>query len=407
MIDLVNEIWQTLCTNKLRTFLTGFSVAWGIFMLIILVGMAKGVMTSFQDGGMAQSSNNIQIWNGFASMPYQGLKEGRFIDLKDKNLAAIEHENASHVSEVTAQLSPNSSVTLSTPRDSKSKSYVGVFPSEINSQHLVMSEGRFINENDMNKMRKVVVLDRNTVQTLFGDTTNVVGRNVSINGLNFTVIGWYYHQWRNSIYIPFSTARAINGYTDKLDQIRVGIKNVKTEEDGENVEKAIRTTLSKQNKFDPDDQGAVYTWNQFTSYLTNLKAMSILNITMWVIGLLTLITGIVGVSNIMFVSVRERTHEIGIRRAIGAKPANILIQVIVESVALTTVFGYIGILMGTIGTEIIAHAFAGSDFIKDPRVDITLALEVTAVLVVAGALAGLFPALKALKVKPVEALRTE
>lgn len=407
MIDLVNEIWQTLCTNKLRTFLTGFSVAWGIFMLIILVGMAKGVMTSFQDGGMAQSSNNIQIWNGFASMPYQGLKEGRFIDLKDKNLAAIEHENGSHVSEVTAQLSPNSSVTLSTPRDSKSKSYVGVFPSEINSQHLVMSEGRFINENDMNKMRKVVVLDRNTVQTLFGDTTNVVGRNVSINGLNFTVIGWYYHQWRNSIYIPFSTARAINGYTDKLDQIRVGIKNVKTEEDGENVEKAIRTTLSKQNKFDPDDQGAVYTWNQFTSYLTNLKAMSILNITMWVIGLLTLITGIVGVSNIMFVSVRERTHEIGIRRAIGAKPANILIQVIVESVALTTVFGYIGILMGTIGTEIIAHAFAGSDFIKDPRVDITLALEVTAVLVVAGALAGLFPALKALKVKPVEALRTE
>lgn len=407
MIDLVNEIWQTLCTNKLRTFLTGFSVAWGIFMLIILVGMAKGVMTSFQDGGMAQSSNNIQIWNGFASMPYQGLKEGRFIDLKDKNLAAIEHENGSHVSEVTAQLSPNSSVTLSTPRDSKSKSYVGVFPSEINSQHLVMSEGRFINENDMNKMRKVVVLDRNTVQTLFGDTTNVVGRNVSINGLNFTVIGWYYHQWRNSIYIPFSTARAINGYTDKLDQIRVGIKNVKTEEDGENVEKAIRTTLSKQNKFDPDDQGAVYTWNQFTSYLTNLKAMSILNITMWVIGLLTLITGIVGVSNIMFVSVRERTHEIGIRRAIGAKPANILIQVIVESVALTTVFSYIGILMGTIGTEIIAHAFAGSDFIKDPRVDITLALEVTAVLVVAGALAGLFPALKALKVKPVEALRTE
>lgn len=123
--------------------------------------------------------------------------------------------------------------------------------------------------------------------------------------------------------------------------------------------------------------------------------------------MLTLITGIVGVSNIMFVSVRERTHEIGIRRAIGAKPANILIQVIVESVALTTVFGYIGILMGTIGTEIIAHAFAGSDFIKDPRVDITLALEVTAVLVVAGALAGLFPALKALKVKPVEALRNE
>lgn len=407
MIDLVNEIWQTLCTNKLRTFLTGFSVAWGIFMLIILVGMAKGVMTSFQDGGMAQSSNNIQIWNGFAAMPYQGLKEGRLIDLKDKNLNAIEHENSSHVNEATAQLSPSGAVTLSTPRDSKSKSYIGVFPSEIKSQNLELSEGRFINENDMDKMRKVIVLDKSTVETLYGDTTNIVGRNVSINGLNFTVIGWYHHRWRNNIYIPFSTARAINGYTDKLNQIRVSIKNVKTEEDGEKVETAIRSTLAKQNKFDPEDKGAVYIWNQFTSYLTNLKAMSILNLTMWVIGLLTLITGIVGVSNIMFVSVRERTHEIGIRRAIGAKPANILIQVIVESVALTTVFGYIGILLGTIGTEIMAHAFAGSDFIKDPRVDITLALEVTAVLVVAGALAGLFPALKALKVRPVEALRTE
>lgn len=407
MLDLVNEIWQTLCTNKLRTFLTGFSVAWGIFMLIILVGMAKGVMTSFQDGGMAQSSNNIRIWNGYASLPYQGLKEGRIVELKDKNLGAIEQENYSHVSEVTAQLTPRSTVTLSTPRDSKSKSYTGVFPSEIKTQRITLSEGRFINDNDMKKMRKVIVLDRNTVETLFGDTVNIAGRNVSINGLNFTVIGWYYHEWRSDIYIPFSTARALNGYTDDLDEIRVGIKNVKTEKDGEEVETAIRNTLAKQNKFDPDDQGAVYTWNQFTSYLTNLKAMSILNLTMWVIGLLTLITGIVGVSNIMFVSVRERTHEIGIRRAIGAKPANILIQVIVESVALTTVFGYIGILLGTVGTEIMAHAFAGSDFIKDPRVDISLALEVTTVLIVAGALAGLFPALKALKVKPVEALRTE
>lgn len=135
--------------------------------------------------------------------------------------------------------------------------------------------------------------------------------------------------------------------------------------------------------------------------------MGILNTVMWVIGLLTLITGIVGVSNIMFVSVRERTHEIGIRRAIGAKPLRILKQIILESVAMTTVFGYVGILMGTVGTEIMSRAFAGSDFIKDPTADISLALEVTLVLIVSGALAGLFPALRALKIRPVEALRTE
>ena len=135
--------------------------------------------------------------------------------------------------------------------------------------------------------------------------------------------------------------------------------------------------------------------------------MRILNIVMWVIGMLTLITGIVGVSNIMFVSVRERTHEIGIRRAIGAKPRSILSQVIVESVALTTIFGYIGIIMGTVGTTILDKMFGNTDFIKDPTVDISIALEVTAVLIVAGALAGLFPAMRALKIKPVEALRTE
>mgnify|MGYP001532162213 FL=1 len=148
-------------------------------------------------------------------------------------------------------------------------------------------------------------------------------------------------------------------------------------------------------------------WNRFSSYLNSQEAAGVLNTAMWVIGLLTLITGIVGVSNIMFVSVRERTHEIGIRRAIGARPHNILLQVIIESVAMTTLFGYIGILLGTIGNEIMAQVFADGDFIKDPRVDLSLAIEVTVVLIVSGALAGIFPAMRALKIRPVEALRTE
>mgnify|MGYP000776432316 FL=1 len=228
-----------------------------------------------------------------------------------------------------------------------------------------------------------------------------------MTGLSFTVVGVYDHQWQSSIYIPYTTARALKGYDDKLSTLRVSASGINTLEKADELEKKVRATLGKSESFDPDDSSAVWVWNRFSNYISNLKVTDILNTVMWVIGLLTLITGIVGVSNIMFVSVRERTHEIGIRRAIGAKPARILKQVILESVAMTTVFGYFGILLGTIGTEILSRMFAGSDFIKDPTVSISLALEVTLVLIVAGALAGLFPALRALKIRPVEALRTE
>ena len=178
-------------------------------------------------------------------------------------------------------------------------------------------------------------------------------------------------------------------------------------EDGENTEQELRNNLAKKHNYSPEDRSGLYFSNQFTDYLKNKTAFNILNMSVWIIGIFTLLSGIIGVSNIMFVSVRERTHEIGIRRAIGAKPRNILLQIITESVVITTMFGYIGVVMGMIVTQIIAVLTAGTDFLDNPTVSIQIALEVTLVLIVAGALAGLFPALKATKVKPVEALRDE
>lgn len=404
MLDLINEIWQTMRTNKLRTALTGISVAWGIFMLIMLVGLAKGVLNSFADGDFAKSANIIQIWPGYASMPYKGLKEGRLINLRDTDLGKIERENKEVVKYAAAQLNMPST-NISTSRDYISKSYIGVFPEA--QEQLVMSHGRFINDHDLERQRKVIVLDKKSAETLFGSEDKAVGNVVNMTGLSFTVAGVYDHQWKSDLYIPYTTARALKGYDDKLSTIRVSASGINTLEKADELEKKVRTTLGKSESFDSDDSSAVWVWNRFSNYISNQKGMGILNTVMWVIGLLTLITGIVGVSNIMFVSVRERTHEIGIRRAIGAKPMRILKQVILESVAMTTIFGYVGILLGTIGTEILSRAFAGSDFIKDPTVSISLALEVTLVLIIAGALAGLFPAMRALKIRPVEALRTE
>lgn len=405
MFDLINEIWQTMRTNKLRTALTGISVAWGIFMLIILLGISKGVLTSFQSSSLAQNPNKITVYPGNTSMPYKGLKEGRYIQLRDRNLDEIKNDNPHDVASATAEM--NQSGTISTPLDYITTSYSGVFPGTEKMLQLPMIYGRFINEKDLNDMRKVIVLNKKDAETLFKDIGSSIGKTVDVNGIAFTLVGIYEHEWRSGTFIPYTTARALSGFDDKVYSIQVDIKGVKNMEDAERVERNIKSTLAKYNQFNPDDESAVWMWNRFSSYLNSQEAAGVLNTAMWVIGLLTLITGIVGVSNIMFVSVRERTHEIGIRRAIGARPHNILLQVIIESVAMTTLFGYIGILLGTIGNEIMAQVFADGDFIKDPRVDLSLAIEVTVVLIVSGALAGIFPAMRALKIRPVEALRTE
>lgn len=405
MFDLINEIWQTMRTNKLRTALTGLAVAWGIFMLIILLGISKGVLTSFQSSSLAQNPNKINVYPGNTSMPYKGLKEGRYIQLRDRNLDEIKNDNPNDVASATAEM--NQSGTISTPLDYITTSYSGVFPGTEKMLQLPMIYGRFINEKDLNDMRKVIVLNKKDAETLFKNIGSSIGKTVDVNGIAFTLVGIYEHEWRSGTFIPYTTARALSGFDDKVYSIQVDIKGVKNMEDAERVERNIKSTLAKYNQFDPDDESAVWMWNRFSSYLNSQEAAGVLNTAMWVIGLLTLITGIVGVSNIMFVSVRERTHEIGIRRAIGARPHNILLQVIIESVAMTTLFGYIGILLGTIGNEIMAQVFADGDFIKDPRVDLSLAIEVTVVLIVSGALAGIFPAMRTLKIRPVEALRTE
>ena len=200
---------------------------------------------------------------------------------------------------------------------------------------------------------------------------------------------------------------AIKGDDGTVSQADVKIQHVATMADGEEAERDIRRTMAAIHDFDPDDESGIYTWNRFTNYMSGLTAMNILQIAVWLIGLFTLLSGIVGVSNIMFVSVRERTHEIGIRRAIGAKPRNILMQIVAESVVITTLFGYIGIVMGTAVTALIAMILKDAEFLSDPTVDLSTAFQVTVVLIIAGALAGLFPAIKATKVKPVEALRDE
>lgn len=406
MFDLLREIYQTLRNNKLRTALTGFAVAWGIFMLIILLGMSRGVYNNFESFASADRSSTLSVWGGWTMQPYKGYKEGRRIRLLDSDRDPIAKDDNEHISSVQGTISLDSA-KLSTSRDFVSESVYGTFPDELKFANLNMIKGRFLNQLDLDEKRKVVVISSQSAKALFENENNAVGNYVKAMSLAWQVIGVYQHEWETSSYVPYTTAMMLNGNDGRIDELTVRIKNVNTVEDGEAVEKSVRNSLAATHGFNPEDRSAVHIWNRFVNYLTNKKATDILNMTIWIIGLLTMLSGIVGVSNIMFVSVRERTHEIGIRRAIGAKPRSILVQIVTESIAITTLFGYIGIVCGTAVTALIAKLTEGTDFLKDPTVNLSLTLQVTIVLIIAGALAGLFPAIKATKVRPVEALHDE
>ena len=406
MLDLLHEIGQTLRNNKLRTALTGIAVAWGIFMLIILLGAARGVTNYFDDSMGSRATNVISIWGGRTSKPYKGYKDGRWINLKGSDAIAIENDNPKTISKVTPFASVDTA-KIKTSRDAIS-GFEAVFPEAIRTERLEMKYGRFINDLDISESRRVMVLRDNQAALLFGDDEKALGKTVSSMGLAWTVVGIYSHRWNKSTYAPYTAFKAVTGNNDDANQLDVTVEGLKTEADGEAVEDNIRASIARTHEFAPDDANAIWTWNRFNDYLRGLAANNMLRLAVWIIGLLTLLTGIVGVSNIMFVSVRERTHEIGIRRAIGAKPRSIVMQVITESVAVTAIFGYIGIFLGIIVLQIINH-FVGDDTegFKNPTVDISMAVQVTLALIVSGAIAGLFPALKATKVKPVEALRDE
>lgn len=404
MFDLIAEIRQTLRNNKLRTWLTGFSVSWGVFMLILLLGVARGVSNNFQQQSQERADNIIEVHGGRTSVAYRGYREGRAIELRNTDRSAIEQEVHQTVEAVYASASNDTAVVVG-PYGTVT-GLDAVYP-ETMERNIQMVKGRAINDRDIDECRRVVLLAERNARLLFGSADDAVGKTVSSMGLAWTVVGIYSHEWSTSTMIPYTTLKMLTGNTPDVSSLKVFVKDINTEEQSDRTEQQLRQTLAHMHDFDPADRNAVWIWNSISMYIKVNGFMIILNLAMWIIGLLTLVTGVVGVSNIMFVSVRERTKEIGIRRAIGAKPRSILTQILAEGVTITALFGYLGVFLGMLVLQIVDAMFSSSNFISNPTVDISIALQVTCALIVAGALAGLFPALKALKIKPVEALSDE
>ena len=413
MRDIITEIWQTARRNKLRTTLTGFAVAWGIFMLIVLLGAGNGLINANLKQSNRFISSSMVVFGGWTSKPYQGLKEGRDIRLHESDMEITAKEFKKNVDEVGAQY--NTSAVISLGQQYISTSISGVYPNHINIDKVEMLHGRFINEIDVKESRKVLVMSNKQAKELKCG----IGDFVNVGNFAFKVVGIYKEQenGRANVFSSYSAIKRIYGAnTDDAGRIEFTFHGLPTEEANEAFETDYRRRLNAVHQAHPEDEDAVWLWNRFTQNLQMEQGIGIIRTALWIVGLFTLLSGIVGVSNIMLITVKERTHEFGIRKAIGAKPWSILRLIIVESVIITTFFGYIGMVLGvaaneymdaTLGHETIDTGLFKATMFLDPTVGLDVCFEATMVMIIAGTIAGMIPAYKASRIRPIEALRAE
>ena len=412
-MELLNEIWQTARRNKLRTTLTGFAVAWGIFMIIVLLGAGNGLINANLKQSERFLSSSMVVFGGWTSKPYQGLKEGRDIRLHESDMTITEREFSENVDEVGAQY--NTSATISHGQQYVSASISGVYPNHTKINKVEMLQGRFINHIDVKESRKVLVLGNKQAKEL----KCRVGDFLNVGNFAFKVVGIYKEQenGRSEVFSGYTAIKRIYGAkTDDAGRIEFTFHGLTTEKANEGFEHSYRRRLNAEHQAHPEDEDAVWLWNRFTQNLQMEQGIGIIRTALWIVGLFTLLSGIVGVSNIMLITVKERTHEFGIRKAIGAKPWNVLKLIITESVIITTIFGYIGMLLGifaneymdaTIGHETIDTGLFKATMFLNPTVGLDVCVEATLVMIVAGTIAGLIPAFKASRIRPIEALRAE
>ncbi|MBI9068639.1 MAG: ABC transporter permease [Salinivirgaceae bacterium] len=417
-IDKWNEIINALRKNKLRSFLTAFGVFWGIFMLVIMLGSGDGLHKAVFDNMGDFSTNSCFMWTQRTTMPYKGFSRGRRYNFTNSDTKILK-ENIPELKLLSPRLNGWGNQEGNNAVHGKKTgafSIMGDYPAWNEIDPLKITAGRFINDIDIKEERKVVVIGRKVVEALFEPDENPVGVYIQVSGLYFKIVGTFKskkgggqgEREEQNIHMPFSTLQKTYNFGDRVgwyamvayDDFPVGI-----------VEEKAKAIIRARHKIHPDDTRAVGSFNVEKEFKKMNGLFFGINSLIWIVGIGTLLAGVIGVSNIMLVIVKERTKEIGIQRALGAKPFSVITQIITESVFLTSVAGSLGLAAGIWLVEGINFAMSqgggGGEMFKDPEVNIRVATIALIILIVSGAFAGLIPANRAVRIKPIDAIRQE
>lgn len=405
--DKWQEIFATMRRNKLRTVLTAFSVAWGIFILIILLAAGQGLRNGAESQFASDAVNSIWVDGGETSIAYAGYKPGRHIQLTNSDYYYIK-DQVEGVDKVSAVFRGWETKILSYKKEHLGFTVRSCAPGHDYLERAKMVAGRFINEKDFYEFRKVCVIGIPVRDALFKGE-DPINKYIDVGGTPYKVIGVFKDQGRGDndrIYVPLLTTQKALGGADHVNVIWLGTGTVSLERSNAMVQE-MRKHLAAKYHFDPADQNAVGIYNNNEGYKKIMGMLDGIKAFILVIGILTLMAGVVGVSNIMMIVVKERTREIGLRKALGATPASIVTLVLQESVFITFIAGYLGLLGGVAVIEAVRSFGLEGDFFRDPEVDLSIAIQALFTIILAGALAGLIPALRASKVEPIIALREE
>jgi putative ABC transport system permease protein len=407
-IDKWQEIFGTISKNRLRTFLTAFSVAWGIFMLIILLGSGKGLQNGVQQEFKGDALNSIWIGGGQTSEPHNGLKPGRDIVLTMDDFKEIKAMPGIEWLSSRFSRRGRGSEDLIYKKERGSFGIIACLPDEQFLENVTLHEGRFINQVDVDEYRKVCAISTTVKKALFKDE-NPIGKFLNAGGIPYKVVGLFTDEAErdmNRIYIPLSTAQRAYNNANKTNVIWL-VPRDKSLQSSNRMLSEIKAMLALRHNFNANDEKALDAFNNTLEFKRFMDVMDGIRMFVWIIGIFTIIAGIVGVSNIMMIVVKERTKEIGIRKALGATPWSVVSMVLLESVYVTAIAGYTGLVLGVGLLEIAPKFIPESPFFRNPEVDFSTAIYATTVLIIAGSLAGFFPSLNASRIKPIVALRDE
>ena len=406
-IDKWQEIFSTIKKNKLRTFLTGFSVAWGIFMLIILLGSGQGLQNGVETEFQQDAINSIWLYPGQTSVAHEGYTIGRRVKFTNEDYEQLKRK-IDGIEYISSGFNVRGNGIISYNKEYGTFDIISCHPGYGNIENVSIKIGRFINNVDIDKFRKVTCIGSKVEESLFKNNEDAVGKYIKVSGIPFLVVGVFTDPSErdlNRIYIPVSTAQKIFNGGNMVN--RLSFTTNKSVSESEKMIEKLKIDFAKRHHYDAEDPKAIYVNNTLKEFQQFQNLFAGIRLFVWIIGIGTIIAGIVGVSNIMMIVVKERTKEIGIRKAIGASPASIIGLILLESILITGVAGYFGLVLGVGLLELITPIMESVPFIKAPQANFSVAVNATILLIIAGAIAGFVPANKAAKIKPIVALRDE